>query len=163
MNLYKLTSDFVAVQQMVEDEELDFTCAIDTLDSIEAAIEVKVANTVYILRNMESYASGLDHEIKRLQAKQKALNNNQEGMKNFLFGQLEFAGLTEMKTDICTIKQANNPPSVLIDDPELIPVKYQTIIPESYSIRKSEISKDLKAGFDVPGCQLTHSKRWVIK
>jgi hypothetical protein len=162
MNLYNLTGNFIEVQKMLENET-DNEALIGTLESIECAIEEKAQNYIYIDRNMQGYSNALDIEIKRLQAKKQAVDNQRESFISSLFKSLEVAGLTEIKTDICTIKQQKNPPSVEIIDKGKIPAKYQTVVPESYVPRKADIAKDLKAGIPVAGCELRQSNRWVIK
>ena len=47
MNLYKLAENYNCVMQMIEDDEMDVTTLTDTLESIEASIEVKASNVVY--------------------------------------------------------------------------------------------------------------------
>ncbi len=162
MNLYNLTGNFLTISKMIE-EDCDNEALIGTLESLTDAIEVKSQNIVYLTKNMEGYSNGLGDEIKRLQAKQKAIDNKVESLKQFMFGQLELAGLKEVKTTVATIKQQKNPASVMINDASKIPAKYQTVVPESYVPRKVDIAKDLKAGIDVPGCELKNSTRWVIK
>ena len=162
MNLYKLAENYNCVMQMIEDDEMDVTTLTDTLESIEASIEVKASNVVYLVKNLDAYSVGIETEIKRLQAKQKAVQAKRDSIKEFLFTQLESMGMTEIKTNIATIKQVNNPPSVLLSDESVIPAKYQTIIPASYKISKTEIAKDLKAGLEVPGATLQTSRRWKI-
>ena len=163
MNLYKLAENYNCVLQMLEDDEMDVTVLTDTLESIEASIEVKASNVVYLVKNLEAYSVGIETEIKRLQAKQKAVQAKQDSVKSFLFGQLEVMGLTEIKTSIATIRQQNNPPSVVIADPDIVPAKFLTVIPESYKISKVDIGKALKAGEVVDGCHLIQGKSWRIK
>jgi hypothetical protein len=162
MNLYNLTGNFLEVQKMLEDDT-DNEALIGTLESIECAIEEKAQNTVYMLKNIQAYGVGIDAEIKRLDALSRSIDAKEQSLKEFLFGQLELAGIKEIKTNICTIKQQNNPPSVVIIDAGKIPAKYQTCVPESYVPRKNDIAKDLKAGIIVPGAELNHSVRWQIK
>lgn len=163
MKLYQLTDNYNKVWRMIDNEETDLQIMKDTLESIEGAIEVKAQNTISLLKNLEVYSDGLEKEIKRLERMQDALNNKYDAIRNYLFSQLESAGLTEIKTSIATIKQQNNPPSVVIEKEESIPAKYITVIPQSYKIIKTEIAKDLKAGINVAGASLQHSKRWVVK
>lgn len=163
MNLYKLAENYNCVMQMIEDDEMDVTTLTDTLESIEASIEVKASNVVYLVKNLDAYSVGIETEIKRLQAKQKAVQAKQDSVKEFLFSQLESMGMTEFKTNIATIKKVNNPPSVLVEDEKVIPAKYLTIVPESYKVSKTEIAKDLKAGIEVKGATLQQTKRWAIK
>jgi len=163
MKMYELVGNYNQVWDMINSGEVDLQTIQDTLESIEAAIEVKAENSVYLVKNLEAYSVGIETEIKRLQAKFDAINNNVSSIKESLFKQLEIANMTEVKTAIATIKQQKNPTSVVIEDESKIPAAYQTVVPESYKIRKADIAKVLKAGFEVPGATLQQSTRWVIK
>lgn len=163
MKLYQLTDNYNKVWQMLDNEETDLQVIKDTLESIDGAIEIKAQNTVSLLKNLEVYSDGLSKEIKRLEQMQDAVNHKYDSIRNYLFSQLESTGLTEIKTSIATIKQQNNPPSVEIFDSSLIPAKYQTVIPATFTISKKNIASDLKAGINIPGVSLKHSKRWVVK
>lgn len=148
---------------MLEDNDCDVQTLLDTLESIEASIEVKVQNTIYIDRNLQGYSNALETEITRLEAKKRAVDNQIERLRNNLFNCLENAGLTEVKTDIASIKLQNNPVSVEIINEKIIPSQYLTVIPESYKPRKADIAKDLKSGIKVSGCELRQTRRWVVK
>jgi hypothetical protein len=163
MKMYDLVGNYNQVWQMLNNEETDLQVINDTLQAIECAIEVKAQNTVLLLKNLEVYSNGIDAEIKRLQAKKTAVDNKYESIKSCLLGQIELTGLAEIKTTIATIKKQNNLPAVLIENESLIPARFQTVVPQTYKISKTEIAKELKAGVNVPGAKLTQSQRWVIK
>jgi formyltetrahydrofolate synthetase len=161
--MYDLVGNYNQVWQMLNNEDTDLQVINDTLQSIECAIEVKAQNTVLLLKNLEVYSNGIDTEIKRLQTKKTAADNKYEYIKSYLLGQIELTGLAEIKTTIATIKKQKNPQSVEIFDESLIPAKFQTVVPQTYKISKAEISKELKAGIEVPGAKLIQSQRWIIK
>jgi len=163
--LYDLAENYLSLVAEIETYDLDAQIILDTLEGSSQLmnIEDKASNIVKMVKNWESDLPGLDAEIKRLTDRKKIIENRVEGVKTFLFSQLEYAGLTEIKTPIATIKQQNNPPSVNILDESKVPAMYQTIIPQSYKISKTDIAKAIKAGEIVPGCHLTQEKRWVIK
>lgn len=163
MKMYELVGNYNQVWDMINSGEVDLQTIQDTLESIEADIEVKAENSVHLIKNLEAYSLGLRTEIERLNAKYDAVNNKTTAIKEYLFKQLEVANLTEVKTGIATIKQQKNPASVVIEKEELIPATYQTVVPETYKIRKADIAKDLKAGIKVPGATLQQSTRWIIK
>lgn len=162
--LYDLTENYLSFVAEVETYDLDAQCLLDTLEGSSQLmnIEEKANNIIKMAKNWESDIAGYEAEIKRLTERKKVIENRVEGVKNFLFSQLEYAGLTEVKTSIATVKQVSNPPSVLVADETAIPAKYQTIVPASYKISKTDIAKDLKAGLEVPGATLQTSKRWKI-
>jgi hypothetical protein len=163
MNLYKLTGQYAELIKMIDDGDCTQEELIGVLSVIECNIEDKTQNMVYLLKNLDTYSLGVETELKRLSIMLGSIETKRESIKNYLFSQLESAGINEIKTNIATIKQQKNPASVVIEDESKIPAAYQTIIPESYKISKTEIAKVLKAGINVPGAKLQQSFRWVIK
>lgn len=163
MKLYELTANYAKVWDMLNSGDADLQTIKDTLESIEASIEIKAENSVSLIKNLEVYSNGLDTEIKRLQAKKQANDNNVESIKTYLFGQLDLINKSEIKTPVATIKQQNNPPAVIILDEKKIPSRYKIKVPATFTISKKAIADDLKANVKVRGAELKQSKRWVIK
>lgn len=165
MKLYDLADEYRSFVAEVEAHDLEPQTLLDTLEGSTQlmSIEEKSGNIVKMIKNWESDTIGLETEIKRLTDRKKVIDNRVESVKNFLFNQLEYAGLTEVKTGIATIKQVNNPPAVNIVDENKVPAIYKTIIPQSYKTSKADIAKHLKDGIAVPGCELVHKKSWRIK
>lgn len=158
--LYELTSDYNKIWDMVLDEDADLTAIEDTLQSIEAAIEIKAHNTAALVKQLDATADIIDAEIKRLQARKKAIENRSQSIKKYLALQLEVAGIDKVKTPAFTVQFQKNPPAVQIKDPSLVPPEYQII---KYDIDKKAISEDLKAGKQVPGCELTQGMSLRIR
>lgn len=163
MKMYELVGNYNAVWEMLNNDDTDLQTIEDTLQSIEAGIEIKAENTVSLLKNLEVYSNGLEKEIDRLEKMQDAINHKYDMIRSCLFSQLELTGLTEIKTSVTTIKKQNNPPSVVIEEESLIPARFQTVVPQTYKISKVEIAKELKAGVEVPGAKLLKTTRWVVK
>jgi archaellum component FlaC len=163
MKIYELVGNYNQVWDMINSGEVDLQTIQDTLESIEAAIEVKCENSVYLIKNLEAYTVGLETEIKRLQAKYEAVNNKTNSIKEYLFKQLESANKCEVKAGLFNIKQQMNPPAVSILDENKIPRKYKIKVPASYKISKTAIAADLKVNIKVRGATLQNSTRWVIK
>ena len=74
MNLYELSQNYLAVQDM----ELDEETLRDTLDSIEDAFEDKAENIAKLYRTVEADEQALEAEEKRFNArkKQRLTRNN---------------------------------------------------------------------------------------
>lgn len=163
MNLYGLTGQALELFKMIEDGECTKEDLTGALEVLNASIETKVESTLYIAENLKANKNVLVKEITRLQAKLKALDSNIEYLQNNLFSNLELMGVDSFKAGVFTVKKCLNKPSVVIEDEKLIPAKYQTVIPASFSISKNDIAKDIKNGIIVPGAKTIQTKRWQIK
>lgn len=80
--LYELSNDYLKVLSLAE--ELDDGTLKDTLDSINDSIDLKVENTAKVIKELERTSSIVDTEIKRLQARKKALSTNVDNLKGYL-------------------------------------------------------------------------------
>jgi hypothetical protein len=158
--LYKLADQYNQVWEMVTDDDADLQTLQDTLESIECAVEIKAHNAAALVRTLESSADQIDLEIKRLQGRKKALENRADSIKAYIKTQLEAMGLDKVKTPAFTVAIQNNPPSVVVNDPALVPAAFQIV---KYDLDKKAISAALKAGEQVPGCELAIGKSLRIR
>ena len=163
MRLYELTGQYSELLKMIEDDECTQEQLTSVFATINASIEQKVESTLYVSENLKANRNILVNEITRLQAKLKALDSNIEWLQNSLFNNLELMKVDSYKAGVFTVKKQLNKPSIVIEDEKLIPAKYQTVIPASFSISKNDIAKDIKLGVVVPGAKKVQTKRWSIK
>lgn len=151
MNLYELSQNYLAVQDMdLEPETLK-----DTLDSIEEAIEVKAENIAKWIRNLEADKKAFEEEEKRFKDKKQAADNRIKSLKLYLEDNMRLTGKTKFKAGFFSFAIQNNPPSVEVFDEALIPKQF--LIEQPVKIDRAGITELLKAGEEVPGAELKHS------
>ena len=151
MNLYELSQNYLAVQDMdLEPETLK-----DTLDSIEEAIEVKAENIAKWIRNLEADKKAFEEEEKRFKEKKQAADNRIKSLKLYLEDNMRLTGKTKFKAGFFSFAIQNNPPSVEVFDEALIPKQF--LIAQPVKIDRAGIKELLKAGEEVPGAELKHS------
>nr|WP_246316759.1 siphovirus Gp157 family protein [Anoxybacillus ayderensis] len=129
---------------------------VDTLQSLEDAIEEKVENIAKLIRNLEADAKIIKEEEQRLAERRRAIEAKVERLKTYLQEQLEVAGLQKVKRPTITVAIQNNPPSVEIADEKLIPSKF--MIPQPAKVDKKSILDRLKNGEVIPGVTLKQTK-----
>ena len=151
MNLYTLTDNYLRVLELAENGD-DLT---DTLEALEDAIEDKAENTAKVIKQLEANASMLDNEINRLTERKKASDNNAKRLKVYLQEQLEKVGTDKIKGPRFTVAIQNNPPSVRVTDESKL-IGY--LVEQPKKLDKKAIMTDLKAGREVSGAELQHSR-----
>ncbi|WP_314403964.1 siphovirus Gp157 family protein [uncultured Granulicatella sp.] len=157
MNLYELSQNYLAVQDMdLEPETLK-----DTLDSIEEAIEVKAENIAKWIRNLEADKKAFEEEEKRFKDKKQAADNRIKSLKLYLEDNMRLTGKTKFKAGFFSFAIQNNPPSVEVFDEALIPKQF--LIAQPVKIDRAGIKELLKAGEEVPGAELKHSSSLRIR
>ena len=157
MNLYELSQNYLAVQDMdLEPETLK-----DTLDSIEEAIEVKAENIAKWIRNLEADKKAFEEEEKRFKEKKQAADNRIKSLTLYLEDNMRLTGKTKFKAGFFSFAIQNNPPSVEVFDEALIPKQF--LIEQPVKIDRAGIKELLKAGEEVPGAELKHSSGLRIR
>ena len=164
MTLYEITQDYLQIQHMMEDPELDPKTLADTMEGIEGELEVKADGYAKVIRNMESDISAIKAELTRLSDRKKTIEKNIQTLKLALQKAMEITGKTKFKTELFSFGVRNNAPAVVIDEQyiENIPTEYLRI--KEPEIDKTKLKEALKAGVDLEGiAHLEKSSSLVIK
>lgn len=158
-SLFSLTTDYLKVLDM--SDQLDDGTLNDTLESIDEAIEDKAENIAKVISEMEATVVAVDTQIKRLQERKSALQNNIKNIKQYLQREMENIGKTKIKGELFNINVQNNPPAVKIFDEKKIPRTF--FVSQKPKLDKSQVKSALKEGFNVPGAELTQTKSLRIR
>lgn len=156
MKLYELTGAFNQVADMLEFDS-ENAAIIDTLESIDLAIEEKADGYAKLIRNQEASSKAFDEEIKRMKERKQAVDNNVKRMKLSLQNAMVEIGKTKFKTDLFSFNIQKNQPSVEIIDESLIPDKFKKI---TIDFDKTAIKKTKE---DVPGVEIKQSESLRIR
>ena len=120
-------------------------CVLDAMrdDKLEAC-------GLYI-KNLEAEETAILHEERKLNTRRKALQAKRERLMDYVLTDMMTDG-KELQTARLTMKPAKNPPSVVVDDVEALPIGYRRVKVEA---DKAELRKALKAGRVIPGARLS--------
>lgn len=160
MNLFNLNEQYEALRNQI-DEGIDPEVLKDTLESIEASIDIKVDNTIGLIRSVEGDIETVDKEIKRLQTLKKQRENLKNKIKSYLQDMLEYRQLQNYRTSTNYIYKRRNAPSVHITNEKLIDKSY--FIEQAPKLDKKALKEDIQNGADVHGAELRESESLVIK
>ena len=150
-SIYEITDDFLRIQDMMEDPELDSQTLADTFEAIDGELEIKAESYAKVMKNLEGDLAGIKTEIDRLTSKKKTIENNIKNMKATLQSVMEVTGKTKFKTDLFSFGIQKNAPSVVID------VEDVRDIPEDYlkfkepEVDKTAIKAAINDGVDLTG------------
>lgn len=145
-SLYDLSNDYAWLLSLLYDEDADEQTLIDTLDSIEGAIDDKAENYAKIIKDLEKSAENMGEEITRLRARQQAVKNRAEWLKGNLYSAMKAVGKTKIKGDIFTVSIQKNggaaPLRVLVEaEAEVVQYISRTQQKELFKIADSETVK----------------------
>lgn len=129
-SLYELNASYRNLMERLYDDELPEDALIDTLDSIEGAIEDKAEGYSKIIKQFDADIDSINLEVARLTQRKKALENRKELLKGNLFNTMKTVGLAKIKTPLFTVSIQKNggKRSLVLDvEPDKLPEKYQKI------------------------------------
>lgn len=132
--LYELTGEFLQLMDMLEDEECDEQCIMDTLESIEYEIEDKADGYAKIIKSLESNVDGLSKEADRLIARKKTYENRIKWLKQNLEMCMRATGKRKFTTDLFSfnIQKNGGKRKLVVDvDVEKVPEQYRIKQPDA--------------------------------
>lgn len=159
MNLFELSSEYIALKNMrFEDEQQqhDFEVILDTIK--DNAFQ-KIVNIGKLCKNIEAESSIIADEIKRLQERKKMMENKVERLKDYAQRGMNMLNAKKIDDVIMPVSIRKSPASAKIVDEVAIDKKY--LIEQMPKIDKKAILKDLKLGVDVVGASLVDDKTYI--
>ena len=158
MNLYELSSDLIALNDIESVEDLETIREI-----IKQEIQNKSTGIVAVVRNLESNIAAIDTEIKRLQELKRLKQNNITRLKEYTKECMNIQGVKKLETSLGNISIRKTPASVKILDETKIPSEYLTI-KQVTNIDKKTLLDDLKDGLILEGiAELSQGTSLTIK
>ena len=123
MKLYEISREIE--DALLQDEEA-FNPA--QLESLKVEFEAKLEGCACVIKNLRAESEALCSEIKRLQARKAAIDNNARGLREYVKFQLERVNIKRLNAGIHKFRiQRNSQPSVSILDASLIHDDYKRI------------------------------------
>ena len=158
MNLYELSSDLIALNDIESVEDLEVIREI-----IKQEIQNKSTGIVAVVRNLESNIAAIDTEIKRLQELKRLKQNNITRLKEYTKECMNIQGIKKLETSLGNISIRKTPASVKILDETKIPSEYLNV-KQVTSIDKKTLLDDLKDGLILEGiAELSQGTSLTIK
>jgi Siphovirus Gp157 len=159
LKLYELSNAYKQVMDLLEEGETE--SLRDTLESIQEPLEDKAENIAKLVQSSLAECEVIKSEEKRLADRRRALETKVTGLKQYLFEQLEHAGLSKVKRPTITVSIQNNPPSVEVLDEGLILSQFR--IPQPDKVDKKALLIHLKEGNELPGVTLKQGRGLRIR
>ena len=160
--LYEIDDEILNCVDQETGEILD----TERLDALQMEREAKLEGVALWIKDLRAEADAVKAEADKLTARKKALDNKIDGIKTWLLGAL--AG-EKLKTPRCSVYQTHNQKLSVPDEAGLIGFLQTLKEPEKFlrfkdpELKKDEIKKALKDGYEIPGAVLEETESVVIK
>lgn len=130
MSLYNLTGNFLALQEMMMDPDVDPEVIQDTLDAMDGDYEEKLENYGKVITNLSVLAAGIEEEEKRLNARKKTIKNQIDRLKKNIKESMIALDKKKVKTELYSYTVRDGVPSVVIDDIDKVPSEFRKPQPD---------------------------------
>lgn len=169
-SLYELTNNYKQMENYANDildteegnEEEILEMLIDTLDSIDDSIEVKMENIIKFIKSVESDEVAYKTEKDRLAKKEKSAKNTVERLKRYMFDSMVLLKKDKIETKLFKLRLQSNPASLNIVDESKVPAAFRTPQPDKIDSKaimaKFKENKDNK-DFKIEGVVLVDDKK----
>jgi len=163
VTLYTVAAEYRQAADKLADLDLDEQTLSDSLEGLSGDLEVKAQNVAFVLRNIESVAAAKKEAAATLLASAKTIERRAEWLRHYIKTNMQIAGVFKLECPYFRIAIQNNPQSVDVYEPGLVPIEYmRQPEPQPATPDKKAIAEAIKAGQEVPGCQLVQTQRLVI-
>jgi cell division septum initiation protein DivIVA len=164
MNLYSLTNQYAELLAMAE--HYDEEAVKETLDSINDAIETKIENTVYVIRELENRIEAIKTEEKRLAEYKGSYNKTIDRLKKMIQENVEVIGKPMKNSSsvklainspmLKSVRVQDNPKSLKVIDPEKVPQSFK--VPQPDKVDSKAILKAINEGEKVGGVEVNQTR-----
>ncbi|MFQ3801016.1 siphovirus Gp157 family protein [Staphylococcus equorum] len=158
--LFNLTDNYKQVYDIIA-EQGDEQLLIDTLGSINDALEDKADGYVSVTKSLESDNKAIDEEIKRLQQRKTTNKNGIDRLKESLKASMKSTGKTKFKTALNSYNIQNNPPSLNVIEEKHIPSDFW--LSQAPKLDKKALLKHIKENNDVDGVEIKQTQSLRVR
>ncbi len=166
MNLYEISTQYLATAQQLAELDIDEQTLSDTLEAEAWPVEEKVRAVSAVILNLQAEADMVKGTADRIAKRAKALQSRADALHDYLLINMQRTGITEIKALDGTFKAKlyrERDASVVIDEENLIPADYMREIPARCEPDKVLIKKAINDGYEVPGAHVVKKDRLEIK
>jgi hypothetical protein len=159
-SLYKMTSEFQILTEMLEDETAPQDEIGKALIALQSDIVTKAENGMAYMAKLEEVIAGAKAEKKRIDAFIKAMESRKKRIEGAYIYALKTLGTDAILTNKGEMKVRKNPPSVVIDDVAKIPTEFQKQKID-VTIDKVALKKAIQNGEKVDGAHIEQNEKLV--
>ena len=157
MKIYEINEKI----QELQNKDIEPELLKDTLESLQLELNIKLDSIASWIESNKMQIEWLKKKKLDFANKQKALENQNERLNEFLTYQLKLQNTTNLKTDNHVLHLRNFKQRVCVPDVQQIPIDY-VIVKETRTADKTKLYQDLKNGKQIIGASLEENKKVLI-
>lgn len=159
--LYKLTDQIKKLKEDFDNGEIPQNALADTMEAMEGEFNDKAEAVMALVRNTGGDIAAIKDEVKRLNARAKTLQNQQDSIKEYLRFNMQESDINKITCPLFTLTLIKAKQVVIIDDIASLPDEYvKTEVVETPD--KKMLATDLKEGKEINGAHLEDGNRGLM-
>ena len=130
MNLYEVTGNILALQNLLESGEFSEADLKDTLELNEAEYANQLEWCCKVIKNLEKDIDGYKNESRRMLDKVKTLEDSVAKLKQTMFDSMKSTGIDKVKGELFTVaiqKNGGKLPVIVDVDVDMLPEDFITV------------------------------------
>lgn len=155
MNLRELTQEQASILALVENGELTEDQVRDHIDMLDDDIKTKVENTLFVINRLESIEQSASDEIERISQIKKSAQTKKQNLKDWL--NINMTDGQSFEFDLFKVSKVKGREIASVTDESKLPARFIKV-KESIIVDKTQLLKDLKAGINVDGAEISKAK-----
>ena len=160
MQLYKLVDNLKFLEEIDPDDDSHQARLSEMIAQVKLDIDTKVANIGLYILSIETEASAISVEEKRLTRRRKALENRSQWLRDYLYSEMRASMVRNVKSELCTVYIKANPPSCEVLDVYELPKEYTNVLvsPDRVAI----LDHFKKTGEILPGVNIITDRESIV-
>ena len=158
MNLYEMTTNAMALYELLTSGEIDEQTFNDTLEAM--GTEEKLESYCKVIRQLEADSDALAYEKARIEKKKKTVDNSIKRMKDAVIRFVKASGTNKASAGTFTVAISTSKATKIIDESK-VPVRF--LVEQAPKLDVDAIRKELLAGEVIEGCELQINEGVRIK
>lgn len=156
MKLYEITEAY----NNLLDADLEQEQINQALNVIDDEFNVKVENTVKVIKNAEADIKALRDEEKRLASKRRTLENSVSWLKENIYKNMQATNKKKIETPLFNVAIQKNPKKLIVKSERNVPEEF---IKVSKSIDKAKLKEAIENGLEADYAELVQEEGLRIR
>lgn len=140
--LNDLMNDWRELKEMALDPEIDADAIADTLEGLEGELEEKADGYADYMDFLKGQVEQIKAEQERLRNRRLTFEAKLERVKDKLESAMRETGKTKFSTALHSFRIQKNPPRVVVDIPDVVPVGFKVVTEKIDTARLRDYLKD---------------------
>lgn len=163
MNLYQISAEYQQILENLYDDEGNLNeQELIKFEENQVELNAKAVTIASYIKNLDAERKAIDEAKKQMADREKRYEKKISHMETYLKNNMERCGITKITHPYFDINLKRCPPSVFIEDINLLPTEYFRYKTE-ISPDKVKIKEEFLNGVVIPGVTIKSNTRIVIK